>query len=171
MLRMRRYEQNIDKVKLMLNDVFKLSRVIGTFPIDSEYSGISKYNLAGGVIFYVLGSIILTVSAHCVLRDDEILHSRILYIFEITPIIIFHSINLLWLVVNRRLMKQIYDELMEIESQLCNRGIDWSYNPSWRIKYLGLITMALCYILWEYYKSVRGVTAALPFDIEVDKDN
>ncbi|CAH1404143.1 unnamed protein product [Nezara viridula] len=163
MFTVRPYQQNIGKVKLMLNDIFKVSRVIGTFPIDSEYSGISRYNLAGGVFLYVIGSGAITVITHCMPNDDVALPSRILFIFEITPIIFFHSINLLWLVVNRGLMKELYDELMDLEYQLWKRGIDWSYNPSRCLKYLGPIAMAFFGIYWEiFYTKWKNIEFRIP---------
>lgn len=156
-------QENIDKIKLILDDLFKLSRLIGTFPIDSDYSGISKYNLTKGMVIYVIVSTIIMVLSNCVTNDDVEQPEKVLYIFQIAPIVIFHLINLLWLVVNSHLIKEIYDELKDIEYQLSNIGLDQSYSLSWFVKYLGFAAMIVFGIVWEvFYKRWKHIEFRLP---------
>ncbi|CAH1404145.1 unnamed protein product [Nezara viridula] len=96
----------IGKIKLILDDVFKLSRWLGTYPIDEEYSSISKLNLAKGVILYFLASVIATESLYGRLTVEDVpLSTIITQLLRILPIIILHWINLACLVSNRKLAK------------------------------------------------------------------
>ncbi|KAE8573894.1 Gustatory receptor 115c [Halyomorpha halys] len=139
----------IGKVEKILNDVFKLSRILGTFPIDKEYSGISKYNLAKGFVLYVLAGVIITVWANCIPHDGLPMFDKVRFICQIIPIIFFHLTNLVSLVGKRLLVKELCDELKDIEYQMWRNGINWSYKPLWCIKYIGFTVMIISDLLWE----------------------
>ncbi|CAH1397548.1 unnamed protein product [Nezara viridula] len=141
----------IGKVELVLNDVFKLSRMIGTFPIDKEYSAISKYNLTKGLTLYVLATIVISASTSRESYDDVLESERARYAFQFILTVILHFIHLAYLVGNRRLVNKLYNELKEIEYLFWKNGVDCCYRPSWCVKYLGFIFITICHVAWETY--------------------
>lgn len=159
-------QPTIGKVELVLNDVFKLSRMIGTFPIDKEYSCISKYNLTKGLTLYVLATIVISASTSRESYDDVLKLDRKRYTLHTIFTVIFHFINLANLVGNRGLVKKIYDELKDIEYILWKSGIDWYYRPSWCIKYLGFTCMVICHAMWEiFYNRWENMRLRIPLHI------
>ncbi|KAE8573892.1 Gustatory receptor 115a [Halyomorpha halys] len=166
MIQVTPYQPTSGKVELVLDDVFKLSRVLGTFPIDKEYFCISKYNLAKGFVLYVLGIIIITVWANSVPHENLSIFHKLRFIFQIILIVIFHLTNLVSLVGKRQIVRELYDELKDIEYQFLKNGIDFSYKPSWSIKYIGFTTMIICEIVWEtVYQRWKNVELRAPHHI------
>ncbi|KAE8573893.1 Gustatory receptor 115b [Halyomorpha halys] len=151
MIEVKPCQPTIGKVELILNDVFKLSKVLGTFPINKEYSGISKYNLAKGFVLYVLAGVIITVWANSIPHHDLPMVDKVRFICQIIPIIFFHLTNLVSLVGKRLQVKELYDELKDIEYQMWRSGIDWAYKPSWFIKYIGFLCMIVTHLMWETF--------------------
>ncbi|KAE8573978.1 Gustatory receptor 118b [Halyomorpha halys] len=156
-------QPTIGKVQQVLNDVFKFSRVLGTFPIDSKYSGISKYNFAKGAVLYVLAAIIVIVLSHIVTLDGN-LSRQVRFILQSVLTIIFHLANLVSLLGNRRLVKELYDELMDIEYQLWKNNIDWSYKPSWCLTYIFFTLPIIFNLAWEIIiTSGKNIELRLPY--------
>ncbi|KAE8573979.1 Gustatory receptor 118c [Halyomorpha halys] len=159
-------QPTIGKVDQVLNGVFKPSRLFGTFPIDSEYSGISKYNFAKGVVLYVLVSIIATASVSIQSHDDQILMHKVRFILQTIPNIIFHLTNLVSLLGNRRLVKKLYDELKDIQYQLWKNNIDWFYKPSWYLQYAGFIAALITNLIFEIlYTRWQNIEIRFPYYI------
>ncbi|CAH1404144.1 unnamed protein product [Nezara viridula] len=52
------------------------------------------------------------------------------------PPMVFYWIHLTWMIKNRCLLKELYEELKEIEYSFCENGISWFYKATWRTKYL-----------------------------------
>ncbi|CAH1404146.1 unnamed protein product [Nezara viridula] len=154
----------IGKIKLILDDVFKLSRWLGTYPIDEEYSSISKLNLAKGVILYFLASVIAIESLYGRLTVEEVpLSTIITQLLRILPIIILHWINLACLVSNRKLAKLYYDVNLwnYVGDILPQRRKHNSPYPEPRFLHIPL----------QHHQPTLGVTAALPFHTEEDQDH
>ncbi|KAE8573891.1 Gustatory receptor 114d [Halyomorpha halys] len=155
-------QPTIGVVRMVLNDVFKLSRVIGTFPIDSEYSRICKKNLARRIFLYILPSAIAMMFFHQIIVDEyEIFSAKIWKIIYSISSAIFYWIDLVWLIRNRILLKEFYYELKDIEYNLWKNGVFWSYKPSWSTKYLCMIGMFLCVLFWitKYYQKIIYIIA------------
>ncbi|KAE8573067.1 Gustatory receptor 119f [Halyomorpha halys] len=139
-------------VDLVLKDVFKFSRFIGTFPIDYEYSGISKTNLAKGIILYIPAVVIGISLLHRMSSREEIfLSEKLLYVVETIPPIMFYWIHLVWLIRNKSVLKELYDELLDIEYQLRKSGVCWNYESNWYTNYLGVTSMLVTSISWDIF--------------------
>ncbi|KAE8573897.1 Gustatory receptor 117b [Halyomorpha halys] len=143
-------QPTIGKVELGLNDLFKVPRMIGTFPIDSNYSGISKFNLTKGIVFNLLTTTISIMWFNSLSWRTEISFvEKLGNVLHILNPVFFNWIHLSWSVRNRYLIKEIYNELREIEYQLSKSGVCLFYNPTWFTKYLSLAVMLSCEFLWE----------------------
>lgn len=137
------------KVQLLLNDVFKLSRILGSFPIDAKFSGLSTFNLATGVIIY-LSAATIAITLSCALwQEDTPLPYKLVFSMLMTLPTSFHLLNLSWLVTNRSLFVELYDDLKDIEYNLWENGVDWFHKPSWCTKYLSFVFGSLFYTSWE----------------------
>ncbi|KAE8574079.1 Gustatory receptor 119d, partial [Halyomorpha halys] len=140
----------IGKVDLVLNDVFKLSRLIGTFPIDQEYSAISKWNLAKATILYLPGTIMAILQIRwLILLENVLFVDKVTYSLQTTLPIGFCWIHIAWLVRNRCLMKDLYGELKDMEYNLWKSGICWIHKPNCCIKYITLAIMLVSIISWD----------------------
>ncbi|KAE8574081.1 Gustatory receptor 119b, partial [Halyomorpha halys] len=142
----------IGKIDLVLNDVFKFSRFIGTFPIDHEYSGISKLILVKCVILNLPADFILIfISYQTTLLQDILLSEKLMYAVQTIPPILFCWVHLAWIMRNKCLLKELYDEFKDTEYHLWKSGISWIYKPNlWR-KYLSVAAMLVSSILWDIF--------------------
>ncbi|KAE8573410.1 Gustatory receptor 111 [Halyomorpha halys] len=169
-------QPTIGKVELILNDVFKLSRFIGTFPIDSEYSGISKLDIAK-VVLYIFPSILATiVSCWIFLNEDLFVALKIVSTIHAMSPVIFYWIHLAWLLNYRFLLEEFYKEMKDVEYILWKSGVYWFYKPSWFTKYLSLAVMSACSLTWiilyvgirnsaiiDHVRAISSITTFLMF--------
>ncbi|KAE8573069.1 Gustatory receptor 119h [Halyomorpha halys] len=138
------------KVDLVLKDVFKFSRLIGTFPIDYDYSAISTSNLAKGVILHLSSAAIGVLLVYGVTSDESILLSeKLMCILQIIPPIMFYWIYLARIIRNKWLLKEVYDELKDIEYHMWKNGVNWCYKPNWFSKYLSVTANLISSMLWD----------------------
>ncbi|KAE8573895.1 Gustatory receptor 116b [Halyomorpha halys] len=139
----------IGKVPLILNDIFKLSRLIGTFPMNSEFSGISKFNLAKGLVLYLSVAVFAIPLLYSLWQKETPLANKITFTTQILLQTLFHLINLPWLVTNRFILKELYEDLKDIDYHLWKNGVDWFHKPSWSTKYFSFVIAILYLITWE----------------------
>lgn len=139
----------IGKVEIVLNGIFKFHRMTATFPIDSEYLGISKSNLVKSVIIYlpITASVLRNIFQKVSISTS--LGGFLVYMFQNLPPVVFFWIHLTWLTWNRNFLKELYEELKDIEYHIWKSRVSWSYKPSWFVKYLSITTMTVCEIVWE----------------------
>ncbi|KAE8572996.1 Gustatory receptor 118a, partial [Halyomorpha halys] len=162
MVKVKPCQPTIGKVRLVLKDVFKLSRVIGTFPIDFQYSNISKINLAKGLVLYFLTVVVAIVPLYFLTLENVSLRIKVPEIIRMIPIFILHWTHLSHLVLKRSLLKGVYDELKDIEYQFWKMDINWFHKPSWCTKYLSFAVMTVCGIGWEVLYPRPNVLFRLP---------
>ncbi|KAE8573068.1 Gustatory receptor 119g [Halyomorpha halys] len=143
-------QPTIGKVDDVLNEVFKLSRFIGTFPIDYEYSAISQLNLAKGIILYLpSGVMVVSLVYRIILQDDALLAHKVTYVLQSLPPILFCYMHVARLIRSKGLLNEIYNELKEIGYNLWKCGVCWFYKPHWCTKYLSLAVMLGSSLLWD----------------------
>ncbi|CAH1408131.1 unnamed protein product [Nezara viridula] len=140
----------IEKVEMVFKDIFKFSRVFSTFPIDNEYSDISKFNIAKGIVLYLLADIFgFELLYRFSIHENFIMGGKIVFALQTIPAIMFYWIHIAWLIRNKSLFKELYDELKDIEHILWESGICWFYKPAWCTKYLSLTAMIISGTLWD----------------------
>ncbi|KAE8573896.1 Gustatory receptor 117a [Halyomorpha halys] len=143
-------QPTIGKVELGLNELFQVPRMIGTFPIDYNYSEISKFNLTKGIVFNLLtAAISITWFNSFSLRKEKSFIEKVGNILQIVLPLCFSWINLMWLISNKCLVKEIYEELIDMEHHLSKRVVRILYNTTWLTKYLSLTLMVASDVVWE----------------------
>lgn len=164
MIIVRPYQHIHSRVRLILNDVFKLSRWLGTFPIDKEYSSVSKLYLATGVVLYSVTTFIAITSLYTIVNSKDVsLSTTITESIKIIPNTILHWTNIACLIYNRKLAKVLHDELEDIEYQFWKSGTELFYKASWFTKYLSPVTMFINGIIWEvYYEKIGTFLTRIP---------
>lgn len=141
----------IGKVRQILKEVFRLPRILGTCPINPEFSGISKSNLVKGLIIYVFAALYATQLLCWLWESNEALSNKITFSIQIFLQVMFHLINLPCLVTNRSLFSELNDDLKDIEYNLWSNGISWFYKPNWHVKYFSFFLSIIYLIIWDVY--------------------
>ncbi|KAE8573230.1 Gustatory receptor 116a, partial [Halyomorpha halys] len=144
-----RPNQPLGKVPLILNDVFKLSKVLGSFPINSEFSGIAKFNVAKGLVLNLLAVAYAIHLSNVIWQREMPLGNKIAFSVQIVLQASFNFINLSTLVANSLLLKELYEELKDVEYDLWKNGVDWFYKASWYTKYFGFVSAIIYLVIWE----------------------
>ncbi|KAE8573411.1 Gustatory receptor 112, partial [Halyomorpha halys] len=156
------HQPTISKVELVLNDIFKLSRAFGTFPINSKYSGICKVNLLKSIFIYLPLTLIAVILVCWVVNQQyKLLALKIMdMVYTISPVI-FYWVHLAWMIKNMALLKEVFNELKDIEYHLWNNGVRWCYKYSWYTKYLLLVGIFFSDMTWviinEKYQSFINI--------------
>lgn len=145
----------IGKVEMFLKDVFKLPRLIGTFPIDNDYYSISKSNLAKGVVLYFSCCALALIGAVKYISNEHLFSQKYTYVQRTVPAMIFYWIHLSWIIRNRKLLQEVYDDLKDIEYCLWTNGVRWNYKSTWSTKYLSLTAMYISGFLWDVLDEFR----------------
>ncbi|KAE8573888.1 Gustatory receptor 114a [Halyomorpha halys] len=159
-------QPTIGKVVLILNDVFKFSRVVGTFPINSEYSGICKVNLIKCFFLYLSLTVSAVISFYGIIFEVRtMLAVKLWRIIYCVSSVIFYWIHLAWLIKNRMLLYELYEELKNIEYHLWRNGVFWSYKPSWCSKYLCFSIICLSdtfsFIIYNKYRTFLDISGSM----------
>ncbi|CAH1397547.1 unnamed protein product [Nezara viridula] len=154
MVKMNPCHPTIGKIELVFNDIFKFYRMTGSFPIDSEYSGISKSNLVKVAILYLAITLIVLKKICKMILSSESMPATLAYMFQHIPTTIFFWVHLTHLIRNRKFLTELYEELMDIEYQMWKSDVCWSYKPDWFAKYLGVsaLTISDVFILHDRVK-------------------
>ncbi|KAE8574082.1 Gustatory receptor 119a, partial [Halyomorpha halys] len=157
MVRVEPCQPSIGKVDLVLKDVFWFSRLIGMFPIDNEYSAISKLNLAKGIILYLPIAVFAVLMFYRIaLNEDELLAEKVTFVLQTLLPIIFCWTHLAWIIRNNYILKELYVGLKDIEYHLWKSNICWFYKPNWCTKYLSVTVMLVGDLLWDIFKNFQA---------------
>ncbi|KAE8573890.1 Gustatory receptor 114c [Halyomorpha halys] len=161
-----RCQPTLGKIEQVFKDIFKLSRMVGTFPINSDYSGLCKINLSKSVILYLSLTANAMMSLYRIILDaSDMVAGRLSKTIFYTSSVSFYWIHLTWLIKNRMLLKEIYEELKDMEYNLWKHGVYWVYKPSWRTKYLCLTAICLSdflsFMFYERYLRIKEVIGCM----------
>ncbi|KAE8573412.1 Gustatory receptor 113 [Halyomorpha halys] len=151
-------QPTIGKIERVFNDVFKFARVIGTFPINSEYSGISKMSLVKSILLhFVPTAIAIRSSYRRAFYKHGMLAVKLWKIIYYMSSVIFYWIHLVWLMRKRILLKELYEEMKDIEYDLWKNNVYWFYKTSWCRKYLSMSAILATVVLWIINNNFNNV--------------